>query len=35
MCTAEVVASKRLSPHFVRVTVGGPDLADFTPMGYD
>ncbi|BDT89383.1 siderophore-interacting protein [Nocardia cyriacigeorgica] len=35
ICTAEVVASKRVSPHFVRVTVGGPDLADFTPMGYD
>ncbi|NEW42176.1 siderophore-interacting protein [Nocardia cyriacigeorgica] len=35
ICTAEVVASKRLSPHFVRVTVAGADLGDFTSMGYD
>lgn len=33
--TAEVVASKRISPNFVRVTLGGEGLADFTPMGFD
>ncbi|MEU6587054.1 siderophore-interacting protein [Nocardia sp. NPDC046763] len=33
--TAEVLASKRISPHFVRVTLGGPGLAGFTAMGYD
>ncbi|MET7640248.1 siderophore-interacting protein [Streptomyces sp. NPDC005438] len=32
---AEVLASRQLSPHFVRVTVGGPQLARFQPMGYD
>ena len=33
--TAEVLASKRISPNFVRVTLGGPGLAEFTPMGFD
>ncbi|MFE3985493.1 siderophore-interacting protein [Nocardia tengchongensis] len=33
--TAEVLASKRISPHFVRVTLGGPGLAGFTAMGFD
>ncbi|MBF6333719.1 siderophore-interacting protein [Nocardia transvalensis] len=33
--TAEILASKRISPNFVRVTIGGPGLAGFTPMGYD
>lgn len=33
--TAEVVASKQLSPNFVRVTLGGEGLRSFTPMGYD
>ncbi|WP_227979574.1 siderophore-interacting protein [Nocardia spumae] len=33
--TAEVLASKRISPNFVRVTVGGAELGDFTPMGFD
>ncbi|MHC0431179.1 siderophore-interacting protein [Streptomyces sp. O3] len=31
----EVVRSERISPHFVRVTFGGEDLADFRPMGAD
>ncbi|MEU0545221.1 siderophore-interacting protein [Nocardia sp. NPDC005978] len=33
--TAEVLASKRVSPNFVRVTLGGDGLASFTAMGYD
>lgn len=33
--TAEVVANKRISPNFVRVTVGGAELDEFTPMGFD
>ncbi|MGN2640437.1 siderophore-interacting protein [Nocardia takedensis] len=33
--SAETLTAKRISPNFVRVTVGGPDLHDFTPMGYD
>ncbi|MGW4247856.1 siderophore-interacting protein [Nocardia sp. NPDC004722] len=33
--TAEVLASKRISPNFVRVTLGGPGLAGFTAMGFD
>ncbi|MFD4294295.1 siderophore-interacting protein [Rhodococcus sp. NPDC058505] len=32
---AQVVASKQISPHFVRVTVGGPELRSFTPLGSD
>ncbi|MGP3775346.1 siderophore-interacting protein [Streptomyces sp. SDT5-1] len=30
-----VLRSERLSPHFVRVTLGGGDIAHFRPMGYD
>ncbi|MCX7523007.1 siderophore-interacting protein [Microbacterium sp. STN6] len=30
-----VVRSMRISPSFVRVTLGGDDLARFTPMGHD
>lgn len=33
--TAEVLASKQISPNFVRVTLGGDGLAVFTAMGYD
>ncbi|MBL1075645.1 siderophore-interacting protein [Nocardia sp. 2] len=33
--TAEVLASKRISPNFVRVTIGGEGLAGFTAMGFD
>ncbi|WP_405486289.1 siderophore-interacting protein [Nocardia sp. NBC_00511] len=33
--SAEVQASKRISPNFVRVTLGGEGLAGFTAMGYD
>ncbi|HZE41456.1 MAG TPA: siderophore-interacting protein [Stackebrandtia sp.] len=32
---AEVVASRRLSPSFTRVTLGGLDPAEFRPAGYD
>ncbi len=31
----QVLASKRISTSFVRVTIGGADLNSFTPMGYD
>ncbi|MFD0000703.1 siderophore-interacting protein [Nocardia sp. NPDC127526] len=31
----EVLASKKLSPNFVRVTLGGDGLAGFTAMGFD
>ncbi|MFB7722026.1 siderophore-interacting protein [Nocardia sp. NPDC056100] len=33
--TAQVLASKRISPNFVRVTLGGDGLAGFTAMGFD
>ncbi|MFJ2647417.1 siderophore-interacting protein [Streptomyces sp. NPDC087420] len=33
--TVEVTGVVRLSPHMVRVTFGGPDLADFAPAGPD
>ncbi|QLY32311.1 siderophore-interacting protein [Nocardia huaxiensis] len=33
--TAEVLASKRISPNFVRVTIGGDGLGSFTAMGFD
>lgn len=33
--TADVLASKRIGPNFVRVTIGGNNLADYTPMGFD
>ncbi len=32
---ARVLATKQVSPHFVRVTVGGPELSSFTPLGFD
>lgn len=32
---AEVVNTKRVTPHMMRVTLGGDDLAHFTPAGYD
>jgi NADPH-dependent ferric siderophore reductase len=35
MVTLEVVASERTSPNFRTVTLGGPQLQDFKPMGYD
>ncbi|WP_174555135.1 siderophore-interacting protein [Actinomadura hibisca] len=33
--TLHVLRSERLSPHFLRVTLGDGDVARFTPMGYD
>ncbi|WP_280254653.1 siderophore-interacting protein [Nocardia wallacei] len=33
--TTEVLASKRISPSFVRVTLGGGGLDEFVPMGFD
>ncbi|MFJ9125480.1 siderophore-interacting protein [Streptomyces sp. NPDC102340] len=30
-----VLRSERLSPHFVRVTLGGGDIVHFRPMGHD
>ncbi|MFC9787253.1 siderophore-interacting protein [Rhodococcus sp. NPDC127528] len=30
-----VLASKQISPNFVRVTVGGEELRGFTPLGFD
>ncbi|MFI0977190.1 siderophore-interacting protein [Streptomyces sp. NPDC021093] len=32
---AQVLARKQISPNFVRVTIGGPALSGFRPMGYD
>ena len=32
---AQVVASKQVSPNFIRVTVGGDDLNRFVPLGHD
>jgi NADPH-dependent ferric siderophore reductase len=32
---AQVLASKQVSPNFVRVTVGGDELDNFTAMGFD
>lgn len=31
----EVLRTRRLSPHWMRVTLGGGEIARFTPMGYD
>lgn len=31
----DVVATQRLSPHMVRITLGGPDLQGFTSPGFD
>ncbi|MGI9822799.1 siderophore-interacting protein [Agromyces sp. Marseille-Q5079] len=33
--TAEVVRAERLSPHFVRITLSGPELADWRHIGFD
>ncbi len=35
LCLVEVVRTERISPNFVRVTVGGPSLAAMTKHGYD
>ncbi|MFD1814962.1 siderophore-interacting protein [Rhodococcus gannanensis] len=32
---ARVLGSKQISPHFVRVTVGGPDLHSYASLGFD
>lgn len=32
---AEVVSTKRVTPHMMRVTLGGEELARFTPVGWD
>lgn len=32
---AEVVNTKRITPNMMRVTLGGDELAQFTPAGYD
>lgn len=32
---ARVLGSERISPSFVRVTIGGDALRDFTPLGFD
>jgi len=31
----EVLRTERLAPHWIRVTLGGGDIAKFRPMGYD
>lgn len=33
--TAQVVGSERISPSFLRVTIGGESLREFTPLGFD
>ncbi|CRK61536.1 probable siderophore interacting protein [Alloactinosynnema sp. L-07] len=33
--TASVLGSSRVSPTFMRVTIGGPDLEHFAPRGFD
>ncbi|WP_305092471.1 siderophore-interacting protein [Prescottella sp. R16] len=33
--SAHVLGSKQISPNFIRVTVGGDELRNFVPMGYD
>ncbi|MCF1592587.1 siderophore-interacting protein [Streptomyces muensis] len=35
MLRATVSRTERTSPNFITVTIQGPDLADFTPMGFD
>ncbi|GGK45111.1 hypothetical protein Ppa06_00770 [Planomonospora parontospora subsp. parontospora] len=35
LLTLRVLRSERISPHFVRVTLGEGDIGRFTPMGYD
>lgn len=31
----EVLRRERLSPHWMRITLGGGEVAEFTPMGFD
>ncbi|PZU31097.1 MAG: NADPH-dependent ferric siderophore reductase, partial [Microbacterium sp.] len=31
----EVLRTERLSPHWMRITLGGGDIARFTALGYD
>jgi NADPH-dependent ferric siderophore reductase len=35
LCRLEVRETRRISPNFVRVTVGGDDLANVEPVGHD
>ncbi|WP_394550661.1 siderophore-interacting protein [Agromyces sp. MMS24-JH15] len=35
LVTAEVVRAARISPHFVRITLSGPELADWRHVGFD
>lgn len=35
VATAEVIEARRISPHFVRLTIEGPDLADWRDLGFD
>lgn len=35
LLTLHVLRREQVSPSFVRVTVGGGDIADFEPLGYD
>lgn len=35
LLTLRVIRSERISPHFMRVTLGEGDIDRFTPMGYD
>ncbi|MFD4365960.1 siderophore-interacting protein [Rhodococcus sp. NPDC058521] len=35
VASARVVASKRISPNFIRVTIAGEELDSVTPMGFD
>lgn len=35
LVTLQVLRSERISPGFVRVTLGGPDAERFRPMGFD
>ncbi|MGO1318277.1 MAG: siderophore-interacting protein [Cellulomonadaceae bacterium] len=35
LLTLQVLRTERISPGFVRVTLGGPEIAGFTPMGFD
>ena len=31
----QVLRTERLTPHWMRITLGGGEIARFTPMGYD
>ncbi|KAA1424000.1 siderophore-interacting protein [Mumia zhuanghuii] len=35
LLTLHVVGRRQISPSYVRVTLGGGDVADFVPLGYD